>query len=156
MGDWRHPEELLTQLGDSIVWPGPSERLVSQVRARTESDDTHGFLPLRNRFAPALAAAVIALVILAVPSARQAVADLLIEAGVVIRFVEDTPTPGAGLDLGIQVDLEEAANQVEFELRIPAALGEPDAVYIEGARVSAVWERPIRFRRYRTRTWRFC
>jgi hypothetical protein len=47
---------------------------------------------------------------------------------------------GSGLGLGVLVELDEAAGIVGFEPRLPAAVGPPDASWVNGRRLSLVWE----------------
>jgi len=49
--------------------------------------------------------------------------------------------PETGPNLGRSTTLDEAAARVGFEIRVPVALGEPEAVFIdqEGSRVSLTW-----------------
>jgi len=71
------------------------------------------------------------------PEARNAIADRLGLPGVLIRWVDEVPTPepsqvGAPLRLGRQVTLDEAQAAVGFPLRIPTAVGfdAPDEIYL--------------------------
>jgi hypothetical protein len=71
------------------------------------------------------------------PQARNAIADRLGLQGVLIRWVDEVPTPepsqvGAPLRLGRQVTLDEAQAAVDFPLRIPTAVGfdAPDEIYL--------------------------
>ena len=75
------------------------------------------------------AAAVIVAVVMAVPPARSAVLDLLGFGSV--RIVREEPRPsrfGSGLGLGRAVTLEQARRR--FPVLVPAAVGDPDAVYV--------------------------
>jgi hypothetical protein len=94
---------------------------------------------------PALAAAVVAVavaVVLVVPDARQAVARWLGLGGVEVTQVEEVPDDiGFRLDLGRRSDLEAAVASAGFDVRLPADLGDPEAVFVgrpTGA-VTAVW-----------------
>jgi hypothetical protein len=84
------------------------------------------------------------------PEARNAIADRLGLQGVLIRWVDEVPTPqpsqvGAPLLLGRPVTLDDAQAAVDFSVRIPTAAGlnAPDEIYLldqdEGAMVSFVY-----------------
>jgi hypothetical protein len=84
------------------------------------------------------------------PEARNAIADRLGLQGVLIRWVDEVPTPessqvGATLLLGRPVTLDEAQAAVDFPVRIPTAAGfnAPGEIYLldqdEGAMVSFVY-----------------
>jgi hypothetical protein len=84
------------------------------------------------------------------PEARSAIADRLGLQGVLIRWVDEVPTPetsqvGATLLLGRPVTLDEAQAAVDFPVRIPTAAGvnAPGEIYLldqgEGAMVSFVY-----------------
>ncbi len=76
------------------------------------------------------AAAVLMAVVLVVPPAREAVADLLGIGRVQVEIVDELPAVGTELALGDEVNLAEARVAVDYPVRVPAALGEPDAVYL--------------------------
>ena len=91
------------------------------------------------------ATALIIAVVMAVPPARSAVLDLLGFGSV--RIVREEPRPSrfaSGLGLGEPVTLEQARRR--FPVLVPAAVGEPDAVYLTedpSVRVDLVYrERP--------------
>jgi len=107
-------------------------------------------LPARRRWwvaRPAwqLAVAAVALVIaiiMAVPPTRAAVLDLLGLRSVRIEHREPRPsTFGRGLSLGTPVTLAQARRKADFPVRVPAALGPPDAAYFSEnpARVDFVY-----------------
>jgi hypothetical protein len=84
------------------------------------------------------------------PEARNAIADRLGLQGVMIRWVDEVPTPepsqiGAPLLLGRPVTLDEAHAAVDFPVRVPTATGfdAPDEIYLldqdKGAMVSFVY-----------------
>jgi hypothetical protein len=80
----------------------------------------------------AIGAALIA-VVMAVPPARSAILEWLGFASVRIERVERSVEPpefGSSLSLGERVSLAEARRRASFDLVVPEALGEPDAVYI--------------------------
>jgi hypothetical protein len=74
-------------------------------------------------------------VVMIVPPARSAVLEWLGLASVRVERGEPRPTAedrpaGADLMLGDRVTLEQARERAGFPLVVPAALGEPDAVYL--------------------------
>jgi hypothetical protein len=84
------------------------------------------------------------------PEARNAIADRLGLRGVLIRWVDEVPSPepskvGAPLLLGRPVTLDEARAAVNFPVRVPTAAGfdTPDEIYLldqdKGAMVSFVY-----------------
>jgi hypothetical protein len=84
------------------------------------------------------------------PEARNAIADRLGLQGVLIRWVDEVPSPepsqvGAPLLLGRPVTLDEAQAAVDFPVRVPTAAGfdAPAEIYLldqdEGAMVSFVY-----------------
>jgi hypothetical protein len=88
---------------------------------------------------PALALAVLAAVVLASavlgvwPAARDAVAERLGLRGVQITLLPNlspSPPPGGSLNLGEPITLETARTRVTYSIRLPEALGAPDAVYL--------------------------
>jgi hypothetical protein len=94
------------------------------------------------QLAVAVAAALI-VVVMAVPPARSAILEWLGFASVRIERAEPSRF-GAGLDLGEPVTLDEARRRAGFELVVPEAVGEPDAVYlapdpVAGTRVDFVY-----------------
>jgi hypothetical protein len=95
-----------------------------------------------------LAAALLSLVVggmvIASPGLRAAIARLFTLPGVRIELgTTPSPSPPTRLDLGRRVTLEEAQREAGFAVAVPAALGEPDAVYLDTgageAMVSLVW-----------------
>ena len=84
------------------------------------------------------------------PEARYAIADRLGLQGVLIRWVDEVPSPepsqlGAPLLLGRPVTLDEAQAAVDFSVRVPTAPGfdDPSEIYLldqeQGAMVSFVY-----------------
>ena len=86
------------------------------------------------------AVALLLAVVMAVPPTRAAVLDLLGLRSVRIEHREPQPsTFGSGLVLGDAVTLEQARRRANFPLRVPAAVGRPDAVYLDDDRVNLVY-----------------
>jgi len=84
------------------------------------------------------------------PEARNAIADRLGLQGVLIRWVDEVPTPepsqvGAPLLLGRPVTLDEAQAAVDFPVRVPTAASfhTPDEIYLldrdKGTMISFVY-----------------
>lgn len=131
-------ETILNDLSHTVDWPESSEHLATRVTAHIESTRR----PHRLR-RWAIALVVLTLAIGLVPNTRQAVADLLHEAGVRIGFLEEVPADLADdLNLGDLSTLEEAAERSSFDLQTPAALGPANESYLDGEAVSMVWEGP--------------
>lgn len=139
-------ESMLTSLGDSIDWPTPSPHLATRVIARIEAEQptAAGRALWRRPTIATIAFVVVTLVFVVSPSARQAVADLLGAAGIRIGVTsEEAPASGAELELGELVQLDEVADSVDFQLRVPGgeAPGVPDAVYLsDRGHVTVVWD----------------
>jgi hypothetical protein len=77
-------------------------------------------------------------VLVALPGAREAIADFLGISGIEIRVTESprpktTPTDPGTLDLGDLATLAEARESVDYDLQVPnhPILGPPDRVYID-------------------------
>jgi hypothetical protein len=134
----RSIEAALRDLSEGIEWPTPVD---FSARLRLE--------PPRPTWRPRVAWAVVlvglALVVLLVPQARQAVANLLGVAGIHIEFgdVPDLPIP-TDLAPGVQVELESARGAVDFPILVPSVLGPPTAVHLLqwelGTQVFLAWE----------------
>lgn len=126
-----------------IDWPDADLTGPVVARITTAEQRTTGS---RRWIQVALAAAAIAIFVVATPAGRQAVADLLEVAGIRVSWSEQTASPGAELELGEQVTLEEAAELASFPLLFPvgAEVGEADGVYFSdfppGGAVHLVWE----------------
>ncbi len=97
--------------------------------------------PARRRVPRLVTAAIAALLALATamvvsPAVRAAVFDLLRIGGVDIHQNEPAPPPGETPPLGDRVvSLADARTAVDFALRLPTGLGEPDAVRVTDDRV---------------------
>lgn len=130
-------EHLLGSMPESIEWPEPPPHMAARVRAQIEAQEKRSW-SVRWVWATAMVAVVVAIAL--IPATRQAVADLIVEAGVRIGVTEETTTDlGVGLDLGEQVSAEHAANVAGFSISVPAELDSPSSVFLDGDRVSMVW-----------------
>jgi hypothetical protein len=79
----------------------------------------------------ALAAVAVIAVVLVVPDTRQAVARWLGLGGVRVTQVEELPDDiGSRLALGRRSDLDTAVVGAPFDVRLPADLPDPDAVFV--------------------------
>jgi hypothetical protein len=119
-----------------VEWPETPD-LAAAVGARLAE-------PARRRFAwrPVLAyglselLAGFVLLMAVSPDTRSAVLEFLGLKSVKIERREPTATPapagrlGSQLGLGEPVTLAQARREVDFPIRVPAALGDPDAVYL--------------------------
>lgn len=118
-------ETALRDLAEGIEWPASVD-----VTTRLQLDER-----VRRTWRPgvALIAGVVALVlvVLLVPSARQAVANLLEVAGIRIEF-GSTPSlpPPTDLAPGQLVDMEVADEAVDFSIMKPDVLEPPTAVHL--------------------------
>lgn len=134
-------ERKLSGAAAGVDWPDSD--LAGRVLTRIEASER----PMTGRrwLQVAMAAAVIALLVLATPAGRQAVADLLEIAGIRVGWGVEDVGPGAELDLGDEVSLREVGD-LPFPVLIPREpeVGEPDAVYHSdfppGGAVHFVWE----------------
>ena len=110
------------------------ERLIEEERAPARPAGR--FFGLRRRVAIPLAALVLLGGVMAVPPARSTVLDWLGLGGETIERVPEQPSPApTPLDLGERLPLP--ADAV-----VPAALGEPDAVYRDAAGILTLLYRP--------------
>jgi hypothetical protein len=129
-------ERRLEELGRLLELP-PEPELAREVARRIVVPRR----PDRRRLALAIALAALAAAIgaaFAVPQSRAAILDFFGIGGVRIEVVEELPPTRlrAPLGFGPPVSLAEARRRVDFDVRVPAGLGEPDAVYVaepEGA-----------------------
>ena len=129
-------ERALADLGRQLVYP-PTPDLSNTVRRHI----VEGRGPRRPLWwfvmRPRLALAAIVLVVLAAgvlafsPEARTAVAERLGLRGVQLTHLPGAPPPvGGQLNLGRQLTLDEARAAVTFQVKLPAAIGQPDEVYL--------------------------
>ena len=150
-------ERALVELGGELDFP-PTPRLAGRVSARVAAPER----PRRRvRRTLVLAFALFVLAVgtaFAVPASRDAILEWFGLQGATVQRVESLPelpttTAGTGAPaattgdvpgLGDSVSGAEAARRTGFPIVAPAALAEPDAVYVEGsgesARVSLVYE----------------
>ncbi|MFI7211285.1 hypothetical protein [Micromonospora maritima] len=126
-------DDLERELRELAAWlePGRSPDVTDRVRARLA-----GPAP-RRRWRYGLAAALAALLVVALPPGRAAVADavaaLLRFSGVVVDTSSEPPSPGGApspLPGQRPVTLVEAQRQVRFPIRVPARLGAPERVLV--------------------------
>ena len=124
-------ERSLTAAGQRIAWPDDAD-LTSSVRAAIGDDTPRRVTWARGlAYAATFAALVVALSLLSFPGVRTAVADFLGIGGVRIDTEGSAPTTADELDLGEPVSLSQAQSSVSFEVRVPAALGPPDSVWLD-------------------------
>jgi hypothetical protein len=143
-------ERMLHELAPHVDYP-PEPDLVRSVRARIEAAAP----PSQRRILPhvprraALAGVMVLLAavitsLVALPGLRAAVADWLGLGGVRIHSGGPSPTPaGESLDLGEALSVEQAQGQVDFDVAVPDALGEPNEVFFDelvpGGQVALVY-----------------
>jgi hypothetical protein len=138
---------MLTRLGDELDWPATPD-LTATVMGRLEEPADASERRRRRRQRPArlgiaglrrsLALAGVGLLLVAgtvfaaVPGVRHAVLDLFGLRGATVERRETLPTPPPErpLDLGARTTLAGAAERLAFAPLVPAALGEPDGVYV--------------------------
>lgn len=128
-------EQALVSMPGSVDWPEPSPHMAARITARLEGETSRRST---SRWIWVTAIVLVA-VTLTIPGPRQAVADLIVEAGVRIGVIEEAPTAGAGLELGEEASLEEANAAVDFAVSVPSDPGPPDAIYLDSESVSMVW-----------------
>jgi len=124
---------------DTDLVPGMAEQLTA---IRPSASPRTG-----SRRVLVLAAAILTLLVggamVASPALRAAIARLFTLPGVRIEVPASPPPAGRGLDLGERVSLEEARRVAGFAVTLPAALGQPDEVYLDtppsDGLVSMVW-----------------
>jgi hypothetical protein len=143
-------EIALVHLGRQLDVP-PTPELASRVRARLAEGPSRRTWASRPRgLAIALAAALIVAVgaLLAVPGTRAAILEFFHLRGVTIERVGALPTVPLQRDfnelfLGEKVTLDEAEQRADFDVAVPEALGDPDAIYFQkmppGGMVSFVY-----------------
>ena len=135
----RSIEAALEELAEGVEWPAPVD---FASRLRLERGVGRVWVP---RVAWMAGGIVLILGLLVIPSARQAVANLLEVAGIRFEFGEtpDLPPPTI-LAPGEQVDMESAQGSVDFPILVPSALAPPTAVHLLewelGNQVFLAWE----------------
>jgi hypothetical protein len=146
-------ELALVELGRRLELP-PTPELTPRVRARlAEPPARRAFLRGRRAVVIALVVLVVALgAVMAVPGTRAAILEFFHLRGVTIERVGELPTVSLQRDfdklfLGEKVTLSEAQERADFEVVVPEALGDPDAVYFQsgnppGGMVSLVYGTP--------------
>lgn len=138
-------ERQLTQLGRELDWPAAPD-LASSVTARLRAESQPARSRRRRLLPPAglrrsLALAVLALLLLAggvfaaVPSVRDSVLDFFGLRGATVERRQQLPQkprprPPA---VGQRTTLAGAREKLGFEPLVPAALGRPDAVFVDGS-----------------------
>jgi hypothetical protein len=137
-------ERSLSALADEVDWPEEAD-LTRSVRAAIAEPPPRSWVSRRALAYAALLALFVGFISLVVsPGIRTAVADFLGIGGVRIDTQGPTPTPAGRLDLGRSVSLAEARESVDYEVRVPTALGEPDEVFldtgVEGGQVALAYE----------------
>ena len=137
-------EHSLTSVGRRIEWPDDAD-LMRSVRAAIGDHSPRRITLARGlAYAATLAALVMAVSLLSFPGVRTAVADFLGIGGVRIDTDGSAPTPAGELDLGERMSLAQARDSVAFEVKLPAALGPPDSVWLDtgvsGGQVALAYE----------------
>ena len=137
-------ERSLTEMSRRIEWPDAAD-VTRSVRAAIGDDTPRRVTPARVlAYAATVAALVVAVSLLSFPGVRTAVADFLGIGGVRIDTGGPAPSPAAELDLGERTSLARAQESVAFEVRLPAALGRPDSVWLDtgvaGGQVALAYE----------------
>lgn len=132
--------------GLSVEWPETPD-VAAAVRARVAAEPARAGRRLVLRGRPALAYALAGLLaaaavgLAASPSARSAILEFLGLRSVRIERREPRVPPGRGdLRLGERVSLAQARERAGFDLLVPAALGDPEAVYFASGRVSLIYD----------------
>jgi hypothetical protein len=137
-------ERRLSSLADEVDWPDEAD-LTRYVRTAIAEPAPRTWVSRRALGYAALLVLLVGFVSLVFsPGMRTAVADFLGIGGVRIDTQGPVPTPADRLDLGRSVSLTEASESVDYEVRVPAALGEPDEVFldtgVEGSQVALAYE----------------
>jgi hypothetical protein len=135
-------ERRLALLRDEVAWP-PTPDLASAVAARIADEPARRERAPRGRW-PALrpatvalaalvAALIVAVTLAAAPGVRARIADWLGIGAVRVERVERLPDVGPGRDLGLGTRTTLAAARRSAGVPVPtiAALGAPDAVYVD-------------------------
>jgi hypothetical protein len=135
-------DRMLMRLGEQLDWPDTPDLAASVMHrldapaGRPRGRRTGLLWPSGLRRSLALAAVALLLlagsVFAAAPGVRDAVLDFLGLQGATVERREKLPTPPAErpLDLGTRVTLADVTERLGFAPLVPAALGEPDGVYL--------------------------
>jgi hypothetical protein len=129
-------ELALREVGARLDWPDEPE-LASGVLAGIRRPSARSRVP-RRAFVVALAVLVVAIAaVFAVPQTRASILRFFHLRGVTIERVPELPTVpvqgGLGTFLGEPVSLDEARSQAQFDVVVPAALGDADQVYFQAS-----------------------
>jgi len=129
-------ELALREVGARLDWPDEPE-LASGVLAGIRRRSARSRVP-RRAFVVALAVLVVAIAaVFAVPQTRASILRFFHLRGVTIERVPELPTVpvqgGLGTFLGEPVSLDEARSQAQFDVVVPAALGDADQVYFQAS-----------------------
>ncbi len=136
-------QRLLVSAAAQVDWPEPPDIASTVVERLRTGERWVAPQPVRGWYRhPALAfvAAIVlafAVTLLFSPGVRRAVADFIGIGGVVIRSEPSpgSPPPSLVRDLipGEPANLEGARSEIDWELKVPSVLGDPDEVYVDGA-----------------------
>jgi hypothetical protein len=120
----------LAELAAHVELP-PDPDLEARVLARIAAPRSRRRLRARIVAAVALALLAVVAAAFAVPQSRGAILRFFGVGAVRVEVVEEVPPVSrrAPLALGERVSLEEARRRAAFDVLVPRALGEPDAVY---------------------------
>jgi hypothetical protein len=129
-------ELALREVGARLDWPDEPE-VASGVLAGIRRPSARSRVP-RRAFVVALAVLVVAIAaVFAVPQTRASILRFFHLRGVTIERVPELPTVpvqgGLGTFLGEPVSLDEARSQAQFDVVVPAALGDADQVYFQAS-----------------------
>lgn len=125
----------------------PVPDLATPVLLRLSADAAVSRPAIRRRAVLVAVAAALALLVavpLLVPSVGSAVARYLGVGGLRVQVAPELPEVDGALRLGRRSDLARAREAVAFPVGVPAALGEPDAVWLDlgavpGGQVTMLW-----------------
>jgi hypothetical protein len=144
-------ELALADLGRHVEFP-PTPNLAPRVREQLAARPEQPRLTRRRGLTLAFALLAFAVAaVLAVPQTRAAILEFFHLRGVSIERVGELPTVPLQRDfnklfLGEKVSLDVARDRADFEIVVPEALGDPDAVYFQeappGGMVSLVYGTP--------------
>lgn len=136
---------VMTELADQLVWPVDSVKIDQSVVVHLR-DRSHRRSPARSRkLVYALAAiSIFSIVVILVPPARQAVANLFGAAGIQITLGDPDFERAIGdLQLGREIAIGDIDNAADFDVVAPVGSepGAPDGVFVgEEGEVTMAWE----------------